>query len=202
MKRIWQLIFCVTVWPAACGVAQDSLPQKDAPAATASASTTPTPIPQSALGLIPPPLPSPVGGNAPAASAPIIPDLSQLDQIFKQTTPGKEAVAYRQHAEWRELKNRTLNDPAVTAAQAAAQAASTDLEKRNQLRLYYAVFYARMRALASTPEMGGYLDSMKKTHLDLVDQPRVRPTPEQEKKPEPTPKPSSSPVPEPSLPNE
>jgi hypothetical protein len=207
MKRTWQLIFCVTLSPAMCSVAQDSLPQKELSAASASASATPTPIPQSALGLIPPPLPSPAGGDAPAATAPLMPDLSQLEQIFKQTTPGKETVAYRQHVEWRQLKNRTLNDPAVVAAKAAAQAAPTDLEKRNQLRLYYTTFYARMRALASTPEMASYLDSMKKMHLDLIDQPHVRPTPESQKKPEPTPaqpaRPAlAPPVPEPSLPNE
>jgi hypothetical protein len=206
MKRIWLLNFCVILWSAVRGVAQDSLPQKE-PAAAAAASATPTPI-----GLIPPPLPSPAGGSAPAASAPIMPDLSQLDQLFKQTTPGKETVAYRQHVAWRELKNRTLNDPAVKAAWAAAQVASTDLEKRNQLRLYYDVFYARMRALASTPEIAGYLDSMKKNHLAVLDQPRVRPTPEQEKTPEPeptprrsrekSPTPTNPPLPEPSLPNE
>ena len=139
-----------------------------------------------------------------------MPDLSQLDQLFKQTAPDKEAETYRAHVEWRKLKNRTVNDPAVVAAKAAAQAASTDLEKRNRLRLYYEVFYARMRALASTPEMVKYLDSMKDAHLDLLDQPRVRPTPESEKKVEqtpeqpasPTPEQPTQPVPEPSLPNE
>jgi hypothetical protein len=218
MKRIWQLLICAVLWPALCGVAQDSLPRKDAATPTASASPTPTPVPQSALALIPPPLPSPAGSSNAASSAPVMPDLSQLNQLFKQTTPGKEAELYRAHVEWRKLKNRTVNDPAVVAAKAAAQAASTDLEKRNRLRRYYEVFYARMRVLASTPEMVSYLDSVKKTHLDLLAQPRVRPTPESEKKAEqtngqpaqstpekpaqPTPEPSAQPIPEPSLPNE
>ncbi len=131
-----------------------------------------------------------------------MPDLSQLDQIFKQTAPGKEAAEYRAHVEWRELKNRTVNDPAVVAAKAAARAASTDLEKRNRLRVYYKIFYARMRARASNPQIVAYLDSMKDAHLSLLDQPRVRPTPEEAKKPEPTPEQSSQPAPEPSLPNE
>ncbi len=116
-----------------------------------------------------------------------MPDLSQLDQIFKQTLPGKEAAEYRAHVEWRELKNRTVNDPAVVAAKAAAEAATTDLEKRNRLRTYYDVFYARMRALASGPAMVSYLDAMKQSHLDAFAQPRVRPTPETSPTPESSP---------------
>jgi hypothetical protein len=202
MKRIWQLFICVTLWPALCGVAQDSLPRKDAATPTASASSSPTPIPQSALTLIPPPLPSPAGDNTAPPSAPNMPDLSQLEQIFKQTAPGKEAELYRKHVEWRKLKNRTVNDPAVVAAKAAAQAASTDLEKRNRLRLYYEIFYARMRAHASSPQIADYLDAMKKSHLAFLDQPRVRPTPVEAKKAESTPEQDRQPAPEPSLPNE
>jgi hypothetical protein len=199
MKRICQLFFFVVLGPALCGVAQDSLPRKEsATTTTGSASPTPTPIPESVLALIPPP----AGSSAPPPAGPAMPDLSQLDQLFKQTAPGKEAAEYRAHVEWRELKNRTVNDPAVVAAKAAAQAASTDLEKRNRLRVYYEVFYARMRARASSPQMVTYVDSMKNAHLRLLDQPRVRPTPEETKKPEPTPEQSSEPVPEPSLPNE
>jgi hypothetical protein len=208
MKRT--CFICAMLWPALCGVAQDSLPRKDAAPATAVVSPTPTPIPQSALGLIPPPLPSPASGNTGASSAPTMPDLSQLDQLFKQTAPDKQAETYRAHVEWRKLENRTVNDPAVVAAKAAAQAATTDLEKRNHLRRYYEVFFARMRTLASTPEMVKYLDSQKDAHFDLLDQPRVRPTPESAKKVEqtneqpasPTPTQPAQPVPEPSLPNE
>ena len=196
MKRTWQLFICVMLSPALHGVAQDSLPRKEAATSTVSASATPTPIPQSALALIPPPLPTPAGGNTGASSAPIMPDLSQLDQLFKQTTPGKEAELYRAHVEWRKLKNRTVNDPAVVAAKAAAESATTDLEKRNHLRRYYEVFYARMRALASTPQIVSYLDSMKKTHLNLLDQPRVRPTLVSEKKIEQTNERPAAPAPE------
>ena len=104
-----------------------------------------------------------------------MPDLSKLDEIFKTTTPGKEVELYRTHVEWRRLKNLTVNDPAVVSAKAAAEAATTDLEKRNRLRVYYETFYGHMRALASTPEMVAYLDSMKNAHLNLLEQPRVRP---------------------------
>jgi hypothetical protein len=210
MKRICQLIFCVTLWSGLYAIAQDSLPRTDAATSPAPAGATPTPIPQSALGLIPPPLPSPAGDNTASQSAPTMPDLSKLDQIFKTTTPGKEVELYRAHVEWRQLKNRTVNDPAVISAKASAEATTTDLEKRNRLRIYYEIFYTRMRALASTPEMIAYLDSMKTTHLGLLDQPRVRPTPDSGKKPAPTPGQPALPIPEqppqvtpePSLPNE
>ena len=167
------------VWPALCLIAQDSLPKKDV--ATPTASASPTPIPESALGLIPAPLPTPAGAEIPPA-APNMPDISQLDQLFKQSAPGKEAAEYRAHVEWRELKNRAVDDPAVIAAKAAAETATTDLEKRNRLRAYYELFYARMRSHTSTPQMGYYLDKMRKAHLKLLDQPRVRPTPEHIKK--------------------
>ena len=212
MKIIRQLALCAMLLPALCANAQDSLPRKDlaTPTPLPSATPTPLPIPQSALALIPAPQSSPAGSNAGAPLGPNMPDLSQLDQIFKQTTPGKEAVEYRAHVEWRTLKNRIVNDPTVISAKAYAEAASTDLEKRNRLRIYYETFYARMRALASTPEMVKYLDTMKTAHLGLLDQPRVRPTPESEKKVEPapeqpaqpTPEQPALPTPEPALPNE
>jgi hypothetical protein len=186
-RRIWQFLFVAMLLPALWCVAQDSLPRRDespAPGTSPSqnASITPTPIPQSILALIPPP-----ASATPPPVAPVMPDLSQLDQIFKQALPGKEAVEYRSHIEWRELKNRTVNDPAIVAAKAAAESATTDLEKRNRLHIYYEMFYARMRAKASSPQMVAYLDAMKKTYFDLIDQPRVRPSPGSNAAPESSP---------------
>jgi len=190
MKRIRWLVFCAMLSPLLSVLGQDSLPRKDAPPAPNAASTpapanpTPTPIPTGPLGLIPAPLPPPATERGSPPAAPELPDLSQLDQVFKQTTPGKEVEEYRAHVEWRELKSRTANDPAVVAAKTAAGVATTDLEKRNRLRAYYEIYYARMIALASTPQMVDYLNKAKTTHLDLLAQPRVRPTPEAAKKAE------------------
>ncbi len=201
MKRIWQLVFIAVLLPALCASAQDSLPRTTAASTpSVSVSAKPTPIPDNVLALIP----SPSGTPATAPAGPTMPDLSQLNQIFQQSAPGKEVIEHRSHVEWRSLKNRTVADPAVVAAKAAALAATTDLEKRNRLRVYYQTFYARMRALASTPEMAVYLNAQKEAHLTLLDQPRVRPTPT----PEPTKAEEHSseqphqPAPEPSLPNE
>jgi cell division septation protein DedD len=85
------------------------------------------------------------------------------------------------------LKNRTVNDPEVQAAKNYAQAARTDLEKRNRLRNYYEVYYQRMSALATTPELKLALQALKDSHQNTLAQPRVRPSP--------TPEPSGTPTP-------
>jgi hypothetical protein len=134
------------------------------------------------------PTPSPVPPNGPE-----LPEISQLDQNFsKPRSLGKEADEARVHVEWRQLKNRTVNDPQVQAAKAYAQAARTDLEKRNRLRNYYNIYYQRMSALATTPEIKLALQALKTSHQGLLDQPHVRPTPDTST---PTPTPSGTPAP-------
>ena len=129
----------------------------------------------------PPPLPP---------NGPELPEISELDQTFsKPRTLGKEADAARVHIEWRQLKNRTVNDPQVQAAKAYAQAARTDLEKRNRLRNYYNIYYERMSALATTPEIKLALQGLKSSHQGMLAQPRVRPTPDTST---PTPTPSGT----------
>ena len=118
--------------------------------------------------------------NPPAAipaSSPELPELSQLDEIFKQTSLGKTADEYRMHVEWRKLQNQVANDPAVVAAKKTAASARTDLEKRKRLGDYYNIYYERMQALAGTPEMKAALDGFKAGHLAMLVQPHVRPSP-------------------------
>ena len=134
------------------------------------------------------PTPSPIPPNGPE-----LPEISQLDQTFsKPRSLGKEADAARVQVEWRHLKNRTVNDPQVQAAKAYAQAARTDLEKRNRLRNYYNIYYERMSTLATTPEIKLALQGLKSSHQGLLAQPRVRPTPDTST---PTPTPSGTPAP-------
>jgi hypothetical protein len=138
----------------------------------------------------PEPTPSPVPPNGPE-----LPEISQLDQNFsKPRSLGKEGDEARVHIEWRQLRNRTVNDPAVQAAKAFAQAARTDLERRNRLRDYYNIYYERMSALATTPEIKLVLQAIKTSHQGLLDQPRVRPSPTPEGF-TPTPTPSGTPAP-------
>jgi uncharacterized surface protein with fasciclin (FAS1) repeats len=114
---------------------------------------------------------------SPEPNGPDIPELSQLDQAFKQTTLGKQADEYRLHIQWRQLQNRVVNDPQVQAAKASVRAARTDLERRNRFRDYYNVYYQRMSALAPSQEIKASLEALKNTHLGLLAQPRVRPSP-------------------------
>ena len=123
--------------------------------------------------------------------APICPRYRSLTRIFQsRRSLGPQADELRVHKEWRQLKNRTVNDPEVQAAKVYAQSARTDLEKRNRLRNYYDVYYQRMSALATTPELKLALQSLKTSHQTLLDQPRVRPTPDTST---PSPTPSSTP---------
>jgi len=134
------------------------------------------------------PTPSPEPPNGPE-----LPEISQLDQNFsKPRSLGPQADELRVHKEWRQLKNRTVNDPEVQAAKAYAQAARTDLEKRNRLRNYYNVYYERMSALATTPELKLALQSLKTSHQASLAQPRVRPTPNTST-PSPTPSATTAP---------
>src|SRR5436853_239893 len=66
-----------------------------------------------------------------------VPELPEIDEVFKQTSLGKEADERRLHIEWRELSNRVVNNPDIVAAKRAAKFARTDLEKRERLRNYY-----------------------------------------------------------------
>ena len=105
-------------------------------------------------------------------NGPELPALKQLDQSFKPPNLGIEAEGAKMRIEWRQLRNRTVNDPAVQAAKKYAQSARTDLEKRNRLREYYDIYYQRMSALATTPEIKLTLQSLKTTHEGLLAQPR------------------------------
>ena len=130
----------------------------------------------------------------PPPNGPELPELKKLDESFKPKSLGKDADALQVHALWRQLKNRTVNDPEVKAAEKYAQAARTDLEKRNRLRNYYEIYYQRMSALATTPELKVALQALRDTHQNMLAQPRVRPSPTPRPSGTPSPTPSSTPV--------
>lgn len=131
----------------------------------------------------------------PPPNGPELPDLKQLDDNFvKPKSLGTAADELQVHALWRQLKNRTVNDPDVQAAKKYAQAARTDLEKRNRLRSYYEIYYQRMSALATTPELKLALQALKDSHQGILAQPRVRPSPTPEPSGTPSPTPTTTPV--------
>jgi hypothetical protein len=115
--------------------------------------------------------PSPVPN--PTAQA-TVPEREQIDEIFKQTSLGKEADERRLHIEWRQLQNQVVNEPDIVAAKRTAETARTDLEKRQRLRDYYDLYYGRMRIMARSAEMKTALDQLKIAHLSQITQARVR----------------------------
>jgi hypothetical protein len=114
---------------------------------------------------------TPAPAAAPEAT---VPERAQIDEIFKQTSLGKEADERRLHIEWRQLQNQIVNEPDIVAAKRSAESARTDLEKRQRLRDYYDLYYGRMRVLARSAEMKTALDQVKIAHLTQTTQPRVR----------------------------
>jgi hypothetical protein len=120
--------------------------------------------------------------------SPSLPSMDQLDQMFKQTPLGKAADDARLHAQWRQLTNRTVNEPDLVAARAHAEAATTDLEKRHRLRAYYTTYFDRLRARSSSQELKDFVDARKAEHLALLSQDRVRPGSSPTASPSATPK--------------
>lgn len=133
-----------------------------------------SPVPQRAPEILPglPPLDGPLVSPSPAG-----PSLEELDALFKQSSLGKAADEARLHVQWRELSNRTVNDPDLVAARSRAETARTDLEKRDRLRSYYRMFFDRMRRKAVSPELQAYLETRKTEHIALLAQSKVRPSP-------------------------
>jgi len=130
----------------------------------------------------------------PLPNGPELPELKRLDDSFKPKSLGKEADTLRIHALWRQLKNRTVNDPEVQAAKSYAQAARTDLEKRKRLRAYYEIYYQRMFALATTPELKLAMQALKTVKQGMLAQPRVRPSPTPLFSGTPSPTPTTTPA--------
>jgi len=117
---------------------------------------------------------TPFPAATPSATEPKVPERSQIDEIFKQTSLGKEADEQRMHIEMRQLQNQVINDADVIAAKTAADTARTDLEKRERLRNYYDLYYGRMRVLARSTEMKTALDQLRTEHLSRLTQAHVR----------------------------
>jgi hypothetical protein len=129
--------------------------------------------------------PSPLVPNTSATPKKNIPSITELDAAFQHSSLGQAVEEQRMHLEWRKLKNRASLDPGVVAAKKAIDSARTDVDKRNLMRAYYKIFYARMQALAETPGIKTYLEQRKNDALNTLAQPHVRPEPTA--RPSPTP---------------
>lgn len=185
MKFLWAIIFIAVSISVLCAQEEAALPAK-----AESPSPSPTPvvsrpqlnIPDIPISVEPPtlvPESSPITTGRPKTgpTGKTALPIQQLDAAFQQSPLGLAAEEQRLHREWRQLQNRTANDPEVVAAKAATTKTKTDLEKRERLRAYYNIYYAHMQALATTPEVKHYLDGKKAAALAGLAQNRVRSTP-------------------------
>ena len=156
----------------ASALAQDPSAPTVTPTATAT-STTPR-LPEVPVAPVPPES-AERQANTIHPRGPIAPELSQLDEGFKQAPETQIAQEYRLHLAWRGLQNRIANEPEIVAAKNATRTAPTDLEKRARVREYYNILYGRMISLADTPELKNYLNGKKAAAIAEWGQPRVRP---------------------------
>ena len=142
----------------------------------AEAQSLATPSPSATAPIEPPSLIPPNILPAPNSlpQIPTAPDLEQLNTFFKQTSLGKAADEHRLHLQMSVLETRIRNDDDLHAAKAAAVRAPTDLERRHRLKSYYQLYYKKLGALATTPELKAYLTSQEAAHEITLLQPRVR----------------------------
>jgi len=100
--------------------------------------------------------------------------LQLLNALFKQSSLGKAADEARLHLQMAQLEIRIKNDEDLHVARAAADGMGTDLEKRRRLKAYYHLYYNKLRALATTPDLKAYLDLQEDAQLLILLQPKVR----------------------------
>jgi hypothetical protein len=148
------------------------------PAATSTPAPNPSVRPELNIPDIPLEVePSPLVPNSSPAPKKNLPSISELDSVFGHSSLGQAVEEQRLHLEWRKLQNRASQDSEVLGAKKAIGAGRTDVEKRELMRTYYKLFYARMVALADKPEVKAYLEQKKKESLNSLAQPHVRPEP-------------------------
>lgn len=112
-----------------------------------------------------------------AASLPQIPaapELEQLNALFKKTSLGKAADAHRLLVQMAELETKIANDEELHALKRAADKAPTDLVRRHRLRDYENVYFGKLRARATSPELRDFLTAQEASHKRALLQPRVR----------------------------
>jgi len=169
------MIGCATaLWSQSPSPNNTSAQAANALEATSEAAPSPSPIisvePPS---LIPPNiLPGPAAGLLP--QIPGAADLQQLNALFKQSSLGKAADEGRLRLEVAQLETRIRNDEDLHVARASADRMGTDLEKRHQFKVYYQLYYNKLRALPTTPELKAYLDGQERAHLLFLLQPNTR----------------------------
>jgi hypothetical protein len=145
-------------------------------AKTQMAASTAAALPSPTVAIEPPSLIPPNILPAPD-SLPKIPatqELQQLNEFFKKTSLGKIADEHRLHLQMVALETRIRNDEDLHALKATALRVRTDLERRHWLKSYYELYFKKLRALATTPDLKAYLDAHEAAREISLLQPRVR----------------------------
>jgi len=173
--------FAAALMIAAAGVARaQSSPSPDNTSAQAAnaqlAASVATPSPSATAAVEPPSLIPPNILPAPNSLPPIpaAPELELLNSFFKTTSLGKAADEHRLHLQMAALETRIRNDEDLHGLKASALKAPTDLERRHRLKAYYEIYFKKLRARATTPDLKAYLDTQEATHKMSLLQPRVR----------------------------
>jgi hypothetical protein len=179
--KVWLFILTLLCWGTPAFAEEPPLPE-----ATATPAPNPSARPELNIPDIPMEVePSPLVPNSSATPKKNVPSISELDSAFSNSSLGKAVEEQRLHLEWRKLRNRVSQDAEVVAAKKTIGSGRTDVEKRELMRSYYKLYYARMVALADKPELKAYLEQKKTEIIAGLAQPHVRP--------EPVPTPSATP---------
>ena len=179
MKFLPHFFFCLALSAADVAQAQSSSSPDDRSTQTADAQialSTASPSPSPSVSIEPPSLIPPNILPAPDSlpKIPASPELQQLTEFFKKTSLGKVADEHRLHLQMAALETQIRNDKDLYALKATALKASTDLERRHWLKSYYELYFKKLRALATTPDLKAYLDAHEATSKLSLLQPKVR----------------------------
>jgi hypothetical protein len=171
------LVFTLAVAGTGRGQSSPSPDRTSAQATTAqTTASTASPSPSATVAIEPPSLipPNILPGADSLPKIPAARELEQLNAFFKTTSLGKLADEHRLQLQMVALETRIRNDEDLHALKASALKAPTDLERRHWLKSYYELYFKKLRALATTPDLKAYLDAHEAAHKLSLLQPRVR----------------------------
>ena len=169
------LLVCMPAW-AQSPANPDNTSAQSAQAQESTAEippASPTIAPIEPPSLIPPnSLPGPDAASLP--QIPATPELQLLNSLFKQSSLGKAADEHRLHVQMAELETHIRNDEDLHKLKRSAFDAGTDLERRHRLRVYYDLYFRKLRGRAAPPELRDYVAAQAASHELTLLQPRVR----------------------------
>ena len=171
LSLLWDSSRQPPAWP------QSSPSPANSPAPTANtqaAASTASPSPSATVTIQPPSLipPNILPAPDPLPKIPVTQELQQLNDFFKTTSLGKAADEHRLRLQVVALETRIRNDSDLYALKAEALREPTDLDRRHGLKRYYELYFKKLRALTTAPELKAYLDAQEAASKISLLQPR------------------------------